>query len=95
MPCLVLSLLLRRAPLLPCCLLPCSPAPLLLAPQVVGGPSGREGLLVGLKNGSILKIYVDNPFPIHLIQQQTSVRCLDLSASRQKLAVRPAAALLL
>lgn len=55
--------------------------------KVVGGPAGREGLLVGLKSGSVLKIFVDNPFPIQLIQQRTSIRCLDLSASRRKLAV--------
>eukprot|EP00040_Diaphanoeca_grandis_P002902 m.23057 g.23057 ORF g.23057 m.23057 type:complete len:1216 (-) comp14047_c1_seq1:211-3858(-) len=55
--------------------------------KVIGGPGGREGLLVGLKNGQILKIFVDNPFPIDLIKQGTPVRCLDLSASRRKLAV--------
>lgn len=48
--------------------------------KVIGGPVGEEGLLVGLKNGSVLKIYVNNPFPISLIQQKTSIRCLDLSA---------------
>ncbi|XP_063076713.1 intraflagellar transport protein 122 homolog isoform X2 [Engraulis encrasicolus] len=55
--------------------------------KVIGGPPGREGLLVGLKNGSILKIFVDNPFAITLLKQNTSVRCLDMSASRSKLAV--------
>ncbi|XP_070766457.1 intraflagellar transport protein 122 homolog isoform X7 [Enoplosus armatus] len=55
--------------------------------KVIGGPPGREGLLVGLKNGAILKIFVDNPFPITLLKLSTSVRCLDMSASRSKLAV--------
>eukprot|EP00794_Sanderia_malayensis_P006236 gene6236-6953_t len=55
--------------------------------KVIGGPAGREGLLVGLKSGLILKIFVDNPFPVTLLKQQTSVRCLDLSCSRSKLAV--------
>ncbi|KAJ3110764.1 hypothetical protein HDU96_006285 [Phlyctochytrium bullatum] len=55
--------------------------------KVTGGPRGREGLLVGLKNGLIFQIFLDNPFPIPLIKQQTSVRCLDLSLSRSKLAV--------
>ena len=55
--------------------------------KVIGGPPGREGLLVGLKNGSILQIFLNNPFPIPLIKQPTSVRCLDLSMSRTKLAV--------
>ncbi len=35
----------------------------------------------------VLKIFVDNPFPIQILKQQTSVRCLDISASRTKLAV--------
>ena len=34
-----------------------------------------------------MKIFTDNPFPILLLKQSTSVRCLDLSASRNKLAV--------
>ncbi|KAF1390307.1 hypothetical protein PFLUV_G00056710 [Perca fluviatilis] len=55
--------------------------------KVIGGPPGREGLLVGLKNGAILKIFVDNLFPITLLKLSTSVRCLDMSASRNKLAV--------
>ncbi|XP_023561689.1 intraflagellar transport protein 122 homolog isoform X4 [Octodon degus] len=55
--------------------------------KVIGGPPGREGLLVGLKNGQILKIFVDNLFAIVLLKQATAVRCLDMSASRSKLAV--------
>ncbi|XP_025908320.1 intraflagellar transport protein 122 homolog isoform X2 [Nothoprocta perdicaria] len=55
--------------------------------KVIGGPPGREGLLVGLKNGQILKIFVDNVFAIVLLKQATAVRCLDMSASRNKLAV--------
>ncbi|XP_063797290.1 intraflagellar transport protein 122 homolog isoform X2 [Pseudophryne corroboree] len=35
----------------------------------------------------ILKIFVDNLFSITLLKQATSVRCLDMSASRNKLAV--------
>ncbi len=56
-------------------------------PQVVGGPPEREGLLLGLKNGQILKIFIDNPFPVNLLQISSAIRCLDLSASRAKLAV--------
>jgi intraflagellar transport protein 122 len=55
--------------------------------KVVGGASQKEGLLVGLKSGSVLKVFVNNPFPVTLIKQATAVRCLDLSCSRRKLAV--------
>lgn len=34
-----------------------------------------------------MKIFVNNPFPINLLKQATSVRCLDMSANRTKLAV--------
>ena len=54
---------------------------------MIGGPSGREGLLVGLKNGEVLKIFVDNSFPIPLIKQSTPIRCLDISLDKKKLAV--------
>ena len=54
----------------------------------IGGPAGREGLLVGLKDGMVLQIFVDNPFPIKLIsKQKEAIRCLDLSSTRNKLAV--------
>eukprot|EP00754_Rhynchopus_humris_P012587 Rhum_TRINITY_DN14297_c3_g2::Rhum_TRINITY_DN14297_c3_g2_i1::g.78668::m.78668/K19656/IFT122; intraflagellar transport protein 122 len=53
----------------------------------VGGPVECEALLVGLRNGSVLKIFIDNTFPIHLVKLESPVRCLDLSASRNKLAV--------
>lgn len=42
--------------------------------KVVGGPEGKEGLLVGLKSGQIVKIFVDNPFPIPLIKHHASIR---------------------
>jgi len=55
--------------------------------KVVGGAAQREGLLVGLKNGHVMKIFVDNAFPVTLVKQATAVRCLDLSCRRKKLAV--------
>lgn len=55
--------------------------------KVIGGPSTREGILIGLKNGLIMEIFLDNPFPITLLKQNTSVRCLDISCNRQKIAV--------
>lgn len=55
--------------------------------KVIGGTQNREGILVGLKSGHAYLIYVDNPFPILLIKQTNSVRCLDISSLKLKLAV--------
>jgi intraflagellar transport protein 122 len=55
--------------------------------KVAGGPTGRETLLVGLKNGGVFKVIVDNPFPVPLVNLGLSIRCLDLSKSRKMLAV--------
>uniref|UniRef100_H2Z1N3 Intraflagellar transport protein 122 homolog n=1 Tax=Ciona savignyi TaxID=51511 RepID=H2Z1N3_CIOSA len=55
--------------------------------KVIGGPSGREGMLLGLKNGQVLQIFVDNPFPIEMLKIKSSIRCLDLSMNRTKLAI--------
>ncbi|KAI9332491.1 WD40-repeat-containing domain protein [Obelidium mucronatum] len=55
--------------------------------KTIGGPKGQEGLLVGMKNGQIFQVFLNNPFPIPLIKQQTPVRCLDLNLSRTRLAV--------
>ena len=35
----------------------------------------------------VLKIFVDNQFPVPLLKAPSSVRCLDLSMSRKKLAL--------
>ncbi|KAA0153703.1 hypothetical protein FNF29_03091 [Cafeteria roenbergensis] len=58
--------------------------------KVVGGPPGGEALLVGLKSGACLTVYVDNPFPVTLAQLPPaagSARCLDISPSRKRIAV--------
>ena len=55
--------------------------------KVAGGPEGREGLLVGLRNGQVLLVFLDNAFPVPLVKLDSCIRCLDLSVSRQKLAV--------
>ncbi|KAF0705653.1 Aste57867_6993 [Aphanomyces stellatus] len=46
---------------------------------VTGGAKGKEGLLVGLKDGSVLQLFIDNPFPIPLIKQSNAIVCLDIS----------------
>ena len=55
--------------------------------KVVGGAKGKESLLVGLKDGHILKVFVDNSFPISLIHHKFSVKVADLNCTGTKLAV--------
>jgi len=52
-----------------------------------GGAPKKEGLLVGLKNGDALELFIDNAFPIPLVKQGVSIRILDLSLNKRKLAV--------
>ena len=54
--------------------------------KVVGGPEKREGILVGLKNGIILKIFIDNTLPLELVWHTSAIRCLDMSRQRMKIA---------
>lgn len=54
---------------------------------MAGGPPKREALLVGLKSGAVVKVFIDNPFPIPLVGHGAGVRCLDVSAARGHLAV--------
>jgi len=35
----------------------------------------------------VLQIFIDNPFPVTMLKLNTSLRCIDINASRQKLAV--------
>ena len=55
--------------------------------KVDGGPENGEGVLVGLKDGKCLKVFIDNDFPMDLVNHGAAVRCLDMSAFRKKLAV--------
>ncbi|RHY86259.1 hypothetical protein DYB35_010538 [Aphanomyces astaci] len=52
---------------------------------VTGGAKGKEGLLVGLKDGSVLQLFIDNPFPIPLIKQSNAIVCLDISLTKELL----------
>ena len=36
--------------------------------KVVGGPPGGEALLVGLRNGAVMQVFVGNPFPLELVR---------------------------
>ncbi|KAK9891411.1 hypothetical protein WA026_014648 [Henosepilachna vigintioctopunctata] len=55
--------------------------------KTTGGPPGKEGLVVGLKNGQVWEVYLDNLHSLLKVKINNSVRCLDLSWSREKLVV--------
>lgn len=55
--------------------------------KVTGGPYGKEGLLLGLKNGQVWRIFLDNSLPILVTTVLSAVRCLDLNSTRTKLAI--------
>lgn len=44
------------------------------------------GLFIYLYD-QVLKIFVDNPFPVEILKIKNAVRCLDLSEQRGKLAI--------
>lgn len=55
--------------------------------RVIGGPPGEEVLLVGLRNGEALYIYVHQELPLRIMQHPVGIICLDVSAERGKLAI--------
>lgn len=62
-----------------------------LCMRVDGGPDGKEGVLLGLSSGAVVKVFVDNPFPIELTQRPLSAAQVDINIYRTLLAVVDAA----
>ncbi|PIO63289.1 hypothetical protein TELCIR_15111, partial [Teladorsagia circumcincta] len=55
--------------------------------QVIGGPPGRETILIGLREGQVCKLFVDNPFPVQVLKLNGPIKCIDISATRRHIAV--------
>ncbi|EPY26261.1 putative WD40 repeat protein [Strigomonas culicis] len=55
--------------------------------KLIGGDEDAETILVGLKNGQTLKVFVDNSFPTMLVKLNSPIRSLDLNCMRTLLAV--------
>ena len=59
--------------------------------KVIGGAPGKEAILVSLKSGHVYEIFVDSSFPVLLLKlppsNSSSIRYVDMSMQRQKLAV--------
>ncbi len=55
--------------------------------QIIGGPMKRENILVGLRNGQVLKLFIDNSFPIQLFRGSVEITSCALSVNKKKIAV--------
>lgn len=55
--------------------------------RVISGPPKRESLVVALSNGVVVRIFIDNAFPIPIIKQTTSIKSVDMSADKKKIVV--------
>lgn len=55
--------------------------------KVVSGPPKQESLLVGLSNGLVTRIFIDNAFPVPIVQQTTGIESVDMSADKTRIAI--------
>jgi hypothetical protein len=55
--------------------------------KTIGGPPKREHALLGLVNGLVLKIFVDNSFPIQLYRSTIGIMKCDINVNKKKLAI--------
>jgi hypothetical protein len=55
--------------------------------KCLGGPPGGEGILAGCRDGHIVTIFLDNPFPVPMWKHPTGIRCVDVSSRRTMLAL--------
>ena len=55
--------------------------------KLIGGPADYESVLIGLKNGSVFQVFVNNPFPQFLAKQTGVIYCVDMNVNRTKVAI--------
>ncbi|OTF79442.1 hypothetical protein BLA29_002016 [Euroglyphus maynei] len=53
----------------------------------VGGVPTKESLLIGLKDGQVLMIFLSNIIPVELIKINNPIQYIDISMKRQKVAI--------
>ena len=51
-----------------------------------GGSPGKDGLLIGLKDGAVYIVFINNPYPILCFSMKAAIKCLTVSLMRQKIA---------
>jgi intraflagellar transport protein 122 len=55
--------------------------------KLIGGPADYESVLIGLKNGGVYQVFVNNPFPQFLAKQTGVIYCVDMNINRTKVAI--------
>ncbi|KAI9223814.1 hypothetical protein BC828DRAFT_402829 [Blastocladiella britannica] len=55
--------------------------------KVLGGPEGREAVLVSLRDGWNLLVFLDHAFPVPLVRRAAAIRCADMNRARTRLAI--------
>jgi len=55
--------------------------------KIIGGTASKEGAFVGLKNGAVFKIFVDNSFPIPILNHNIPIKVIDVSQKKKRLAI--------
>ncbi|ORZ33687.1 hypothetical protein BCR44DRAFT_1486492 [Catenaria anguillulae PL171] len=55
--------------------------------KVLGGPPGREAVVLGMRDGWTYLVYLDNAFPVPLVQHASAIRCVDVNRARTRVAV--------
>lgn len=55
--------------------------------KLIGGPVGYEAVVIGLKNGGVYQIFVNNPFPQFIAKQTGVILCIDMNIDRTKVAI--------
>jgi len=50
--------------------------------KVVSGPPKKESLIIGLSNGIVCRIFIDNAFPVVIVKQTTAIAVVDISSDK-------------
>jgi len=44
-------------------------------------------MIVGLANGVVSRVFIDNAFPVAIVRQTTGIQMVDISADKTKIAI--------
>lgn len=55
--------------------------------KIISGPPKQESMIVGLANGVVSRVFIDNAFPVPIVRQTTGIQMVDISADKTKIAI--------